>query len=71
MVILVFQSMVWTTSPERSFGSNQVDFGGMTPSASAIASTVSTATGCMATARAYSPESTRRSSPESGFAPPM
>ena len=63
--------MVWMTSPERSFGSNQVDFGGMTPSASAIASTVSTRTGCIAIARAYSPESTSRSREERGFAPPM
>ena len=64
------QSRVWTTRPERSFGSNQVDLGGMMPPASAISITVSTFTGCIEKATAYPSFFTMFSRSPIGRAPP-
>ncbi len=68
--IKTHQSSVWTTRPERSFGSNQVDFGGMIPPASAISITVPTPTGCIENATAYPPFLTMASRSAIGRAPP-
>ncbi len=59
-----------TSSPSLSFGSNQVDFGGMMPPASEIAIRSSTVTGNIENATAALPESTACSSAAVPRAPP-
>ena len=49
----------WTKSPDRSFGSNQVDFGGITAPASAMAIISPTVTGYIENATASRPSATR------------
>ena len=59
-----------TNKPLRSFGSNQVDFGGITLFSSAICISSATEVGNIANASAISPLSTRRSSSPNPRIPP-
>src|SRR5690606_6770442 len=64
------QSSTCDSSPSASFGSNQVDFGGISSSASATSMSSSMLVGWSANATAARRESTRRSSSSSPRTPP-
>src|SRR6266498_4031474 len=57
---VTYHSSMWQNIPSRSFGSNQVLFGGIMPPASAIAIRSSMLVGNIENAHAYSPLLTNR-----------